>query len=436
MLSRGFSLEILDARPLPLLHKKTAEMLRSLPDTRVSLALGATPTALTGDIVLRAPSLMPRGAIFDAARARGAHVTTEAGLFLLHTPIPVYGVTGSDGKSTTATLASDMLRAAGLSVTLGGNIGTPLLPLLSDLAGCCVMELSSFQLLDAAPRLAAAVITNLSENHLDKHLSFAEYRGAKARILADAARRVLSADDAGSEGYRLSYPDAVLFSTEKSLASLRARYGAREYFLTENDCAVRYTKSGTRTPLLSLSDFPLLGEHNKRNLLAAAALVYPAVTPAAIRLAAMRARPLPHRCETVFRSGGVEFLDSSVDSSPTRTVRTLTSLGRRVILILGGAGKGLSYDPLLPACLRYAKAVFLAGANAEEIAAALRKNGEPPFPTRICTTFESAVRSACRAASAGDTVLLSPASTSYDRFRNFEERGRYFARLLRASYTD
>ncbi len=435
-LSRGFSLELFDRRPLSAFDRKTASFLLSLPVARVSLFLGEGAPPPSGDILLRSPSMMPSGALFSDARARGARVTTEAGLFLSHTKTTIFGVTGSDGKSTTATLAAAFLRAAGKSVTLGGNIGTPLLPLLSELSGFCVMELSSFQLLDAEPRPEAAVITNLSENHLDKHASFSEYAAAKARLLSRARRRVLSADDEGSLPFRVAYPDAVLFSTALSYRELLSQYGRRECFLLEGDTAVRYAKNGKKTPLLPMSSFPLFGEHNRKNLLAAAALVYPTVTPAAIRLGAAAARPLPHRAEPVFSSGGVTFLDSSVDSSPARTAATLRSLGKPVILLLGGASKGLSYDALLPACTQWAKAVFLSGANAAAIEDALKKEGEPPFPVTRAKTFESAVRAACRMAKRGDTVLLSPASTSYDRFRNFEERGNYFARLVRASYTE
>lgn len=426
-LHRGYSVEV-----------HTKELASFPPHPKVTLCAGKEYLRrFDGEIVFRSPGIRPEGEAFDRARQQGIPVLTEAGAFLSLSPCPVYAVTGSDGKTTTASLAAALLRASGRTVHLGGNIGDPLLYRLSACKSnhIAVAELSSFQLYDAPCSPVSAVLTNLSENHLNWHRDFAEYAAAKARIFGYPNRRaVLSADDEGSAPFRLALPQAALFSSELSGETLRMRYGPREYFYPEGDDLLRMDREGKTSVIASYRDFRLPGRHNLRNLLAAVALTYPQLDPAAVTAVCRQFTGVPHRMEIVAEEAGVTYMNSSVDSSPSRTAATLAAIGRPAVVIAGGAKKGISLLPLCDAFARYAKAVFLTGDTAEEIRDLLLSSlrfRQTGIPVYLPGDFEETVLAACRIAEKGDTVVLSPGCTSFDRFRNFEERGERFRTIVR-----
>ena len=395
------------------------------------------------DLILRSPGMRPDGTFFAEAAARNIRVATEIGLFLDTAPIPVIGVTGSDGKSTTATLTAAILRAAGFRVFLGGNIGVPLLPQYDDMrAGdIAVAELSSFQLFDAVTPPASGAVLNITPNHLNWHKDFAEYAAAKARILPHGllrdpfGRAVLSFDDPVSLSFFPKIGSGVtpvLFSGTAGYAAIRAKYGDVRAVTTE-DGSLYLSEGKKRDRCLYTAEFRLSGRHTLLNLAAAVALTHGLADRHAMRAAAASAENLRHRMEKVAVRNGVTYMDSSVDSSPSRTAATLEAIGERVIVLSGGAKKGIPLKPLGALFLRYAKAVILLGDAAEEIADVLA--GEPGFnekgiPVIRADSMADAVRRAAAMAVPGDRVVLSPACTSFDRYHNFGERGDDFSQCV------
>lgn len=364
-----------------------------------------------GDFVFRTPAMRPDHPSLLRAALRGASVMGETEYFAALSPAPIYAVTGSDGKTTTATMLSRLLSAAGKRVYLGGNIGRSLLPFLDEMTkdDLCVLELSSFQLMDMDARFDTGVVTGISPNHLDWHKSLKEYEEAKRRLPLLSTRRVLKRG-------LFEDLDALRFSSDGDAA-----FTLREGILY-----------GMGIPLLPASELRVPGGHNVLNLLAATAAAAPFVTPSHVRRFARAFMGAPHRMETVAERDGVRYVDSSIDTTPTRTAVTLSALRGegRVLLLLGGRGKHLPTEPLTQAISKVGAISFLFGETEEEFSHAL---AERHLPYTRCGNMEDAVAHAMIEAKRGDTVLLSPAATSYDAFRDFEERGDAFRKLVNLS---
>lgn len=365
---------------------------------------------LRGDFVFRSPSVRPDAPRLCRAALRGATVWGEAEYFAALCPSPVYAVTGSDGKTTTATMLAALLSAMGKKVYLGGNIGRSLLPFLNELTAedACVLELSSFQLMDFEGRVHTGVLTNLSPNHLNWHTDFGEYAAAKRRLALQSGRTVI----------------------EKGLFP---EVSALRFSLTEE--ADVWVKDGYLTafgvPLFPITEMRLPGDHNVKNLLAATAALSDTVTPAVLLDFARRFGGVPHRMEWVAERRGVDLINSSIDTTPTRTAATLAvykKMAGRNLLLLGGRGKNLPLAPLENVLSGVAKA-YLFGETEEATAAFLAEKG---CPYLCCGNMEAALLAAFAEARAGDRVLLSPAATAYDAYLDFEERGDVFRRLARA----
>ena len=363
-----------------------------------------------GSFVFRTPAMRPDHPRLLRAALRGAVILGETEYFAMCSPAPIYAVTGSDGKTTTATMLAGLLSAAGKRVYLGGNIGRSLLPFLDEMTvrDVCVLELSSFQLMDMECPLHAGVITNITPNHLNWHTGMAEYIDAKRRLALLASHRVLPTG---------LFPEisATRFSAD----------GGGDFTLKDG---MLY---GYGIPLCAERDVRVAGLHNRLNLLAAAAAAAPLVTPHAVRDYARRFGGVPHRMACVAERGGVRYINSSIDTTPSRTARTLAAQpeGGRVLLLLGGRGKGVSYTPLTEALAGRNVKCFLFGEAAAELFPLLQGAG---IPTLSFERMEDACQSAFDVAKAGDTVLLSPSATSYDAFPDFEARGECFCRLVEA----
>lgn len=327
---------------------------------------------------------------------------------------PTYTVTGSDGKSTVTAMAAAML---GLPAV--GNIGTPYSRAEGAIGHVC--ELSSFNLQYLTPRADVCAITNITPNHLDWHTSMEEYISAKARITLRAARTVMNADDGISRTLLLG--GEILFSTRLDRGALSALGAAHAIYLSRG--VILYDGE----PILPACELALGQEYNLRNFMAAVGLAHGVADLGRIREVGRSFTPLSHRCEAVHTStDGVVFLDSSIDTTPMRTLATVTGLSRPVLLLLGGRGKGLSFEPLLPAVRDFATAVAIYGEVGGEIYSPLHRGGiTSQIPVSLHEKFDSALSALTSLAAAGDTVLLSPAATAYGEFRNFEERGRHFA---------
>ena len=371
------------------------------------------------DIVFRTPGMHPANPAIEALQARGAAVTSEMEVFFEVCPCTLLAVTGSDGKTTTTTLVSEMLKASGKTVWLGGNIGTPLLPLARQMKkeDFAVVELSSFQLMDMRRNPQRALITNLAPNHLDIHKDMEEYVDAKKNIFR----------------YQKEGDLLVLNADNPITASLRGP-GETRFFsrLGEGDVCIRdgIICRGD-TPVLPVSDILLPGVHNVENYMAAIAMVDGLASDEDIRNVAKTFGGVEHRIELVRVKDGVRFYNDSIASSPTRTIAGLRSFPEKVILIAGGYDKHIPYDPLGPEICAHVKKLFLNGATGPKIREAVERcPGEKP-EMADCPDFASAVKAAAEAAGPGDVVLMSPASAAFDQFKNFMVRGNYFKELVK-----
>ena len=403
------------------------------PAVAALIERGATPhfgegwlCDLPSGLLIRSPGIRPDLPELIRARAAGATVVGENGLFLAYSPARLFAVTGSSGKSTVTSLVAAILRAAGLDVYAGGNLGASLLPALPEMTkeSVAVLELSSFQLMDLSPEPERAAILNLTENHLNWHTGMDEYRAAKERILGRNTVGVFPAFDAALRALGEGRNETRLFSLDPpSPAAVKPH---EVWYAPDGGRVCAFSREGVRR-LFSVERFALPGRHNLLNLLAAVALTDGTVPCDAVETAVAAFRGIPHRMETVPGPDGVRCVDGSIDTTPERTLATLEALSPSVpILLLGGAGKGLSYLPLREPLKRRVKTAILFGRAAPEIAEALDGSG---VGIRVIPDFDRAVLTALSLAKTGDTVLLSPACTSYDAFANYAERGDRFRAL-------
>ena len=374
------------------------------------------------DIVFRTPGMHPGNPAIRALADRGAEITSEMEVFFEVCPCKIIAVTGSDGKTTTTTLISEMLKAQGYTVWLGGNIGTPLLPKTREMKNedFAVVELSSFQLMDMRHSPSRAVVTNLAPNHLDVHKDMAEYVDAKKNIFRFQGAQdllILNADNAITDSF-----------TGNGKTNRFSRQGKAAHIRLENGMICRGGE-----PVLAVSDILIPGVHNIENYMAAMGAVEGLVEDAVIRTVAKTFGGVAHRIELVRVKDGVRYYNDSIASSPSRTMAGLRSFSEKVILIAGGYDKQIPYDVLGPEICAHVKTLILGGATGPKIRQAVENAPEfrPGFPEIVdCADFTQAVFAACEVAQPGDTVLMSPASAAFDQFKNFEVRGNYFKKLI------
>lgn len=374
------------------------------------------------EVLFRTPGMHPGNPAIEALRSRGAMVTSEMEVFFEVCPCHLLAVTGSDGKTTTTTLISEMLKASGKTVWLGGNIGTPLLPRVREMkeTDYAVVELSSFQLMDMKRSPQRALITNLAPNHLDIHKDMEEYVEAKKNIFRYQDENGLLVLNADSD-YTASFHGngkTVFFS----------RKGNAHIHLKDNVIC----RDGEA--VLPADKILIPGTHNVENYMAAMAMVEGLVPDEVIRHVAETFGGVEHRIELVRVKDGVRFYNDSIASSPSRTIAGLRSFPEKVILIAGGYDKHIPYDVLGPEICAHVKKLFLGGATGEKIRAAVENCSEYNRNTLEivdCGTFAPAVRAAAAAAKPGDVVLMSPASAAFDQFKNFMVRGEFFKTLVK-----
>ena len=378
---------------------------------------------LQADIVYRTPGMHPAHPALEQLRSQGAYVTSEMADFFRLCPCPIIAVTGSDGKTTTTTLISEMLKAAGNRVWLGGNIGTPLLPLVRQMkqTDYAVVELSSFQLQDMESSPDRAVITNLSPNHLDVHKDMDEYVDAKRNIYLHQ----------GSDGLLILNADNAITAEMRGVGETRffSRQGKDVRVRLENGIIYRGSEA-----VLETKDIILPGVHNIENYMTAIAAVEGLVSDDVIHRVAATFGGVAHRIELVRIKDGVRYYNDSIASSPSRTIAGLRSFTEKVMLIAGGYDKNIPYDVLGPEVCRHVKKLYLGGATGPKIRAAVENCPEyDPSLLQIedCGDFDGAVYAAVRDAKEGDIVLMSPASASFDQFKNFEVRGDHFKKLIK-----
>ena len=373
---------------------------------------------MTAEVAFRTPGMHPNSPAVTALRNAGATITSEMEAFFQVCPCDIIAVTGSDGKTTTTTLISEMLKAEGKTVWLGGNIGTPLLPVANQMqeTDVAVVELSSFQLMDMRHSPRVAVLTNLAPNHLDIHKDMDEYVEAKKNI------------------YRFQDGQGILVvNNDNAITAPLRGNGATKTFsrIGQGDVCLQDGVICRRgQPVLETADILLPGVHNIENYMAAILAVEGMVTDDTIRTVAKTFGGVEHRIELVRIKDGVRYYNDSIASSPSRTIAGLRSFPEKVILIAGGYDKHIPYDVLGPEICKHVKKLVLGGATGPLIRQAVEKCDMEQPEILDCGDFTAAVHAAAAAAQSGDVVLMSPASAAFDQFKNFMVRGEYFKKLI------
>ena len=380
------------------------------------------------DLIFRTPGLMPFDEHLQSAVEHGAELTSEMELFMRLCPCKIFAVTGSDGKTTTTTIISELLKAQGYTVHLGGNIGRPL---LCDVDGIdpndmVVLELSSFQLHSMKCKPDVAVITNISPNHLDKHKDYQDYIDAKSSIFAlqdEKCRLVLNHENAYSSYYA---------EKAKSQISYFSRAAKVDNGIFCADGVIKRAHRGISQAIMSSDDIKLPGTHNLENYMAAFAATDGYVDDDVCIEVAKTFAGVEHRLEQVRVINGVTFINDSIGTSPTRTAAGLHALKTKPILIAGGYDKHIPFEELGDEICRHVKKLYLTGATTEKIYDAVisSKYYDGTLPIEKIDDFKTAVLSAAEAAESGDIVLLSPACAAFDKFKNFMERGKYFKQIV------
>ena len=384
------------------------------------------------DMILRTPGFEFYTPELQQAARDGSCVTSEMELFFRLCPCKKIAVTGSDGKTTTTTLIAEMLKKAGYTVHLGGNLGRALLPVVDQIQpqDFAVVELSSFQLISMRQSSEIAVVTNVTPNHLDHHKDMQEYIDAKRNILL----------------YQNEHGKAVLgYENEVTRAMAADVKGTYKWFtrfsvvdnggFLRDDGMLCMAENGQVTPIVRKEEVGLRGEHNLENLLAAMSAVWDLVSVADMASVARTFKGVEHRIEPVRTLDGVQWFNDSIATSPTRVIAGLRAFDQKLIIIAGGSDKGISFAPLAPELIAHVKVLILTGATADKIEAAVKADpgyAESGLVILRGADMEEAVNLARREAKPGDIVSLSPACASFDCYPNFEVRGRHYKALVNA----
>jgi len=370
----------------------------------------------SASLIVASPGIGLATPALQAAQMAGVEIVGDIELFAREAKAPVVAITGSNGKSTVTTLVGLMAEQAGFKVGIGGNIGTPALDLLLQPADLYVLELSSFQLeTTSSLQPAAAVILNLSEDHLDRYDGMAGYLAAKQRIFANVKHIVVNRDDAATLPPQLSYWQSFGLNSES-------------YGRIQQDDGLWLSVDGK--PVLSVAELHIVGAHNQMNALAAMALADAVGIPQAAQLTVLRSfTGLAHRCQFVRAVNGVRWINDSKATNVGSTLAAVAGVGEsvqgRLWLLAGGQGKGQDFSPLQPLLANQIYRMVCFGQDAD-ILMKLSDN------TQRVADLDEAVRCVAAEAQPGDWVLLAPACASLDQFRNFEQRGQRFADLVNA----
>ena len=417
---RGWRLAVTDTRAEP----PQLDQLRAL-DPDIVVRAGRLDTALLDEAVcvVASPGLALDHPFFVEARRRGIEVFGDIELFARAADAPVAGITGTNGKSTVTTLVGRMVARAGIDVRVGGNLGEPALDLLAPAEraatppGLYVLELSSFQLeATQSLDLKAATVLNVSADHLDRYSFLDAYALAKARIFERCDTAVVNLDDPLVARMPGAGQRVLGFSVGGAPAA--------DYTLQDRGGLWLARRA---EPLMPMSALRVQGLHNAANALAALALGEALEVPLPAMLAELAEFPgLPHRTQWVAEVAGVSYVDDSKGTNVGATLAAVSGLTGPLVIIAGGEGKNQDFTPLAQGFRGKVRHAVLIGRDAGRLAAAL----EGVCPTERCATMQEAVRAASRAASAGDTVLLSPACASQDMFRDYAHRGEEFARAV------
>lgn len=383
------------------------------------------------DIIIRSPGVNFFSNEIQKAKQRGSIITSEMEIFFDLCPCKIIGITGSDGKTTTTTIISEILKEDGKKVHLGGNIGEPLLPKINNISenDIAVVELSSFQLISMRKSPDIAVITNISPNHLDVHSSMEEYIEAKKQILL----------------HQTAFSSTILnFRNEETKKMSSIVRGKNIFFdscgqldsgvWVDNEKNIIFSDEKRKEIILNTSEIKLPGKHNLENFLAAIACIKGIVKKESIIKVAKNFNGVEHRIEFVKNIDGVSYYNDSIASTPTRTISGALSLfNKKIILIAGGYDKKIPFDSLAKEIIKKVSVLILIGDSANKIKnEILNLKDYKPNSLKIImlNNMKDAVLEAKQNANFGDIVVLSPACASFDMYKNFEERGKHFKNIV------
>ena len=381
------------------------------------------------NVIFRSPSCLPTRPELKQEADRGAIVTTEVEMLMEMCPCKIIGVTGSDGKTTTTSLINAILQHAGYKTFLGGNIGTPLFTKLPEMEpnDIVVLELSSFQLMNMHVSPDIAVITNITPNHLNIHKDYQEYIDEKKCIFKNQNENgilILNYDnDITRKCSKEAKGKVIFFSSKEKLDN---------GFIVDEDI-VKECNDGVRTHILNTDEVILRGNHNFQNIATALAATKTLVDTDVAVEAIKKFKPVEHRIEFVREIDGVKWYNDSASSSPTRTISGLNAFKENIILIAGGYDKNLEYQPLAKPVVDKVSTLILIGQTAEKIYDVVKNEAEKEnkkININMCDTLEQTIEIAKKSAKKGDIVLFSPASASFDMFKNFADRGNQFKDLV------
>ena len=382
------------------------------------------------NLIFRSPSCLPtKPELVDEAN-RGAIVITEVELLMQMCPSKIIGITGSDGKTTTTSLINAILQEAGYKTFLGGNIGTPLFTKLPEMTpeDIVVLELSSFQLMGMQISPQISVITNITPNHLNIHKDYQEYIDAKKNIFKYQNQDdilVLNYDNEITRKCAEEAKGKVIFFSDK----VKLDNG----YIVDDD-VIKECEDKIRKHIISVDEVILRGKHNYQNIAAALAATSTLVDSNKSIDAIKKFKPVEHRIELVKEINKVKWYNDSASSSPSRTLSGINAFKENIILIAGGYDKNLDYSPLAKPIIEKVKSLILIGQTSGKIFDAVKNELEKENKTidiHMCNTLDEAVTLANKTAKPGDVVLFSPASASFDMFKNFADRGNTFKNLVR-----
>ncbi|MCI8310305.1 MAG: UDP-N-acetylmuramoyl-L-alanine--D-glutamate ligase [Clostridia bacterium] len=383
------------------------------------------------DIIFRSPSCLPTTPELKLEASRGAIITTEIEMFMELCPGTIFGVTGSDGKTTTTSLIYEILKAKGYNTYLGGNIGCPLFTKVKEIKpeDMVVLELSSFQLMNMKISPKVAIVTNITPNHLNIHEDMEEYIEAKKCIINSQNKEslvVLNYDNDITRDFAKDALGEVVFFSHNTKIS-------KGYMVDQN--SIKFCNGDFRTHILETKNMQIKGIHNYMNAACSIAATKDYVDLETAVEAICNFKGVEHRLELVKQTKDrIKWYNDSASSSPTRTIVGLNSFPtKNVILIAGGYDKNLEYEPIAKPIVNSCKSIILIGQTADKIEKVIRKeikNGIKEVNIYRCETLEETVLLANKIATKGDAVLFSPASASFDMFKNFDDRGKQFKALV------
>lgn len=418
-------------------RNELSDSLKACADFKIEYDLGKHNSKFfqTSDLIVVSPGVPFSIKPIEEARAQNIPITTEVELAAMALKEPLIAITGTNGKTTTTILIGEMLKAANKNAYVGGNIGKPLLDYITSgvKADLVVAELSSFQL-ELVERMvpAVAVFTNIDQDHLDRYPDMPTYVSAKKKLLRVCDRNsyvVLNYDDPIIASFKEESPGKTLWFTKKNPMDIGGSFAEKfsGCYLTADRTEIVAKLSG-KEERYSLKGLRIFGDHNKENLMAAICAVRPMGVPmAAIQKTIETFEGVPHRLEFVRKKNGVFFINDSKATNVSSLSRSLASFKKNpIILIAGGKDKGMDYAPVAPLVQNRVKILILLGEAKEKLNRAIGDFAE----TYLVGTFEEAVLLAYQKSRSGDIILLSPGCASFDMFRNFEERGDYFKKLV------